>query len=68
MVFTEGLASESFLPGPQVKNSFEAEMIEEICTLFPEIDPETGVGYGPAARRTLKGFEARLWAARTMVA
>lgn len=68
VVFTEGLASESFLPGPQVKNSFEAEMIEEICTLFPEIDPETGVGYGPAARRTLKGFEARLWAARTMVA
>lgn len=68
VVFTEGLASESFLPGPQVKNSLEAEIIEEICAIFPEIDPETGEGYGPAARRTLKGFEARLWAAKTRVA
>ncbi len=68
VVFTEGLATESFLPGPQVKNSLEAEMINEICTLFPEIDPETGEGYGPAARRTLKGFEARLWAVKAKVA
>ncbi|UYV37902.1 Hint domain-containing protein [Rhodobacteraceae bacterium D3-12] len=64
VVFTEGLPSESFLPGPQVKSSFEAEMVNEICTLFPEIDPETGEGYGPAARRMLKSYEARLWAAQ----
>ena len=68
VVFTEGLPSESFLPGPQVRNSLEAEMIEEICTIFPEIDPDTGEGYGPAARRMLKGFEARLWAAKARVA
>ena len=60
VVFTEGLASESFLPGPQMKASFEAEMLDEICTLFPEIDPDTGAGYGEAARRTLKPYEARL--------
>lgn len=60
VVFSEGLETESFLPGPQTAKSFEAEIVEEICTLFPEIDPETGAGYSPAARRTLKRYEARL--------
>ena len=68
VVFTEGLPSESFLPGPQAKNTLEARMIEEICSIFPEIDPETGAGYGAAARRMLKGFEARLWATQAKVA
>jgi hypothetical protein len=60
VVFAEGLASESFLPGPQVKHSFEADMVNEICALFPEIDPETGEGYGPSARRALRRFEAAI--------
>ncbi|QYX56142.1 Hint domain-containing protein [Roseovarius sp. SCSIO 43702] len=60
VVFSEGLETESFLPGPQFANSFEAEIVEEICTLFPEIDPATGAGYSPAARRTLKPYEAAL--------
>jgi len=60
VVFSEGLATESFLPGPQISNSFEADIVQEICTLFPEINPETGAGYSPAARRTLKRYEARL--------
>ena len=58
IVFSQGLETESFLPGPQITNIFEAEMVEEICTLFPELDPETGDGYGHAARRTLKTYEA----------
>ena len=60
VVFSEGLETESFLPGPQTKQSFEQEIVNEICALFPEIDPETGAGYSPAARRTLKRFEAGL--------
>lgn len=60
VVFTHGLASESFLPGPQTTKSFEQEIVDEICAIFPEIDPTTGEGYSPAARRTLKGYEARL--------
>ena len=60
VVFSEGLETESFLPGPQTAKSFEAEIVREICTLFPEIDPETGAGYSPAARRTLKRYEAQL--------
>ena len=60
VVFTEGLATESFLPGPQTTKSFEREIVEEICSVFPELDPETGAGYSPAARRTLKHYEANL--------
>ncbi len=60
VVYSAGLETESFLPGPQLKDSFEAEMVREICTLFPELHPETGRGYSPAARRTLRSFEGRL--------
>lgn len=60
VVFTEGLATESFLPGPQTTKSFEHEIVAEICAIFPELDPKTGEGYSPAARRTLRHFEADL--------
>ena len=60
VVFAEGLGTESFLPGPQTKSLFEREAVEEICSIFPELDPETGEGYGPAARRILRRYEAQL--------
>ena len=60
VVYSAGLATESFLLGPQTTKVFERKVIDEICTLFPEIDPETGLGYSPAARRVLKHFEAQL--------
>lgn len=60
VVFSEGLETESFLPGPQTACSFEAEVVEEIYSIFPELDPETGAGYPVAARRTLKRYEAEL--------
>ncbi|MCI2399877.1 Hint domain-containing protein [Aliiroseovarius subalbicans] len=65
VVYSEGLATESFLPGPQTTNSFERDIVDEICALFPEIDPETGEGYSPAARRTLRGFEAAVLMAQS---
>jgi hypothetical protein len=58
VIYSEGLASESFLPGPQTSKSFEAEIVEEITTIFPELDVATGEGYGPAARLMLKRYEA----------
>ncbi|MEX0370847.1 MAG: Hint domain-containing protein, partial [Tateyamaria sp.] len=61
VVYSGGLATESFLPGPQTTHSFERETVDEICSIFPELDPQTGTGYGPAARRTLRQFEAGLW-------
>lgn len=60
IVYSEGLATESFLPGPQTASSFEAEIVEEICAIFPELDPDTGAGYSPAARRTLRKYEAEI--------
>lgn len=60
VVFSAGLATESFLPGPQTKKSFEQEIINEICAIFPELDPETGQGYSESARRTLRAYEARV--------
>ncbi len=69
VVFSQGLATESFLPGPQIAASFEEEIAAEIYALFPELDPETGLGYPPAVRRVLKGWEARvLQAARGQAA
>lgn len=60
VVFSEGLPTESFLPGPQTTQCFEADVVDEICTIFPELDPMTGEGYSPAARRTLRKFEAQV--------
>ena len=60
VVFSEGLETESYLPGPQTAKSFDSAVVDEICSLFPELDRETGQGYSPAARRTLKRYEADL--------
>ncbi len=62
VVWSEGLETESFLPGPQTTHCFEEETVAEIREIFPDVDPATGSGYGPAARPTLKSFEARLLA------
>ncbi len=58
VIYSEGLPTESFLPGPQTTKSFEEDIIEEITTIFPELDVKTGEGYGPAARPLLKRYEA----------
>ncbi|MFA3919722.1 Hint domain-containing protein [Ruegeria hyattellae] len=60
VIYSEGLPTESFLPGPQTTNLFEQPLIDEICTIFPELDPLTGLGYSTAVRRTLKAYEAQL--------
>lgn len=60
LVSSAGLTTESFLPGPQSTKMFEAAIIDEIRSIFPELDPLTGQGYSLAARRLLKGYEAHL--------
>lgn len=60
VIYSAGLATESFLPGPNSTQSFERAIVEEITAIFPEIDPRTGQGYSPSARRTLKRFEAQV--------
>lgn len=68
VIFSEGLTTESFLPGPQTSHAFEQDIIDEICAIFPEIDPDTGLGYSPSARRTLRGFEAKILTNNAMAA
>lgn len=68
VIFSEGLTTESFLPGPQTSHAFEQDVIDEICDLFPEIDPDTGHGYSPSARRTLRGYEAKILTKTVMAA
>src|SRR5690606_8278207 len=60
VIYSEGLATESFLPGPQTCHCFDAETLDEIRAIFPGVDPMTGAGYSAAARRTLRRFEASL--------
>lgn len=60
VIFSEGLETESFLPGPQTSECFDKPVLEEICRIFPELDPDTGQGYSSAARRTLRNYEAQL--------
>ncbi|WP_127113093.1 Hint domain-containing protein [Shimia sediminis] len=60
IVFSQGLETESFLPGPQINNIFEEETVEEICTLFPELDVQTGNGYSSVVRPALKSYEAEV--------
>ena len=60
MIYSDGLATESFLPGPQTTGSFEAEVVAEIRSLFPQIDMQTGQGYSRSARPALKAYEAGL--------
>lgn len=59
IIWSEGLATESFLPGPQVLAGFEADVQAEILALFPELGRRAETGYGPSARPGLKSFEAR---------
>ena len=68
VVYSEGLPTESFLPGPQVCNGFEQATLDEISEIFPEIDPRTGEGYSPTARRTLKEYEAAVLLQGTLAA
>ncbi len=64
VIRAEGIETESFLPGPQIRSMFEADVLAELVALFPELDPATGQGYGTASRPALRGFEAGILSAR----
>ncbi|MDG3041196.1 Hint domain-containing protein [Roseicyclus marinus] len=60
IVWSEGLLTESFLPGPTVMSGMEAACRAEVLELFPGIDAATHEGYGPAARAALRGYEGQM--------
>ena len=71
VVCSQGLETEGFRPGPRIASRFEAGSVAGIYALFarlcPQMCPQAGAGDSPAARRMLKGCEARVlspeWAA-----
>lgn len=68
VVWSEGLATESFLPGPQTGRMLEDPQTLELRALFPDLDPSTGEGYSPAVRRTLRAHEAQVLFSRARAA
>jgi len=58
IVWSSGLLTESFLPGPQVMGGLDDAVRDEVLALFPEIDAGSNLGYGPSARLSLRPYEA----------
>lgn len=56
IVLSDGLASESFFPGPYALSTLEAAAQEEVLTLFPELAHGSGA-YGQSSRTILRAFE-----------
>ncbi|PSL16567.1 choice-of-anchor L domain-containing protein [Shimia abyssi] len=59
IVRANGLDSESYHPGRETLDNFDPETRDEILRLMPNLDAMMGYGYGPAARVSLRQFEAR---------
>jgi hypothetical protein len=60
IVYSQGLPTESLLPGQESCHTFNEDALREIGALFPELDVRTGAGYSPAARMTLRRYEAAM--------
>jgi Ca2+-binding RTX toxin-like protein len=61
IVFANGASSESFHPGEMGMSALAVDARDEIYTLFPELRDNVEA-YGPAARISLKGHEAKVLA------
>ncbi len=59
IVYTQGLASESFYPGAEALSHMEQETAGEILALFPELCHASGA-YGASARPVYGGYAAGL--------
>lgn len=55
IVIVNGLASESYYPGPETMRGFDKSTQDEILELFPQLDV---TGYGLSAMPAAKGYEA----------
>ena len=60
VIFAEGAPSESFHPGEMGWKALDHDTRHEILSLFPELESGDFKSYGPAARPSLKIFEAKL--------
>ncbi|MGI3185046.1 Hint domain-containing protein [Nioella aestuarii] len=60
VVLADGAWTESFQPGDQTLGGMGKDQRDEIYTLFPELQQPAGIDSYAAARKVLKGHEARL--------
>jgi hypothetical protein len=60
VVLSDGAWTESFQPGDYTLNGIGDAQRQEILELFPELATQHGIRSYSAARRSLKGYEARL--------
>lgn len=58
IMFTEGVATESFHPGAYTLSELDAAVRAELLALFPQLHDDAG--YGVVARPTLRPWEARM--------
>lgn len=65
IVHAEGALAESFHPGEAALDSMSRSARDEILALFPQLEQGTAA-YGPAARASLRSFEAGLLRAEWM--
>lgn len=59
IVRANGLDSESYHPGNETLDSFDADTRDEILRLMPNTDAMMGYGFGPCARVSLRKYEAQ---------
>jgi Ca2+-binding RTX toxin-like protein len=59
VIHANGALSESFHPGEQAMDAVSQDARDEILSLFPELADQP-TAYGPAARFSLKGYEAEV--------
>lgn len=64
IVMANGLPSESYHPGQETLDSFDADTRDEILRLMPGLEDATGVAYGPSARLSLRPYEVQVLLAR----
>ncbi len=57
IVFSEGLATESYLPGAQTANGFEQKIMAELRAIFPKLDMAAEAIL--SARPSLRSYEAQ---------
>ncbi len=62
IIWSNGLLTESYHPGPDSMAGFDSAAQAEILGLFPDLDVETGAGYGPTARPSLSATESKVLA------
>ncbi len=59
ILFSDGVETESFLPGPQAISAIPTAAKQELFALFPQLEGNTDT-YGLPARRMLSGREGRI--------